>query len=111
MNCNVTRSIACLFNIVYATDGWITLIGEVDYETRSSYSLTVRACVPTNTSCTEDSVVNIVITNVNEPPQFTPNVSSMSIPEELVSTCFRLYVCHIFLLLTPLYTYMYNILV
>ena len=67
------------------TDGLIVLLTAVDYETRSFYSMTVRACDVTNTSCTEVDVINLVVVNANELPYFSPNTTQMSIPEELVS--------------------------
>ena len=62
-----------------ASTGSITVAGELDHETESSYALTVQASDGTNTAT---AGVEITVTDVNEPPVFESETYSFTVAED-----------------------------
>ena len=77
-----SRKLAHLFSID-PHHGWITTLGELDYEEEQSYTLTVVAQDNGRTKLSSTATVQITLLDFNDnPPQFSQRVYSAAVNEE-----------------------------
>ena len=65
-----------------ATTGELKVAGTLDYETTSSYRLTVTAAVGGDGTATATAEVTVTVTNVDEPPAFAGDAYAFTVAED-----------------------------
>ena len=69
---------------INSTTGVITLTDSLDYERTQEYTLTVQAFDSTPPGMTSQGILIITISDVNEPPQFDPEIYTVEIDENSI---------------------------
>ena len=64
-----------------STTGTISLSDSLDYEQTQEYTLTVQALDSTPPTMTSQEILFINVSNINEPPQFNPEVYTVEVDE------------------------------
>ena len=69
---------------INSTTGVITLSNMLDYEETQEYTLTVQAFDSSSPAMTSQEILIIRVSNINEPPQFDPEVYTVEIDENSI---------------------------